>query len=215
MTATDILVMSSAESENGETAPGGQPQGPFEVSLQYSGPAVLLWLWSNAHSSEDTGLKAQSIQHTAGNTGQSSSHCFANVTSLLNYVVCASWTWLVCKQAQQSRCQPGASTTKAQSFRNTADDIRQTDRQTNGRTDRQTDRHMGMSDCRLAHTHELLVQTQSWYTRTAGSTGRVVYGHELTDTLLCKKHAQLAGKLSAANVLLIHQLRRSSQCLQS
>lgn len=132
--------MSSAESENGETAPGGQPQGPFEVSLQYSGPAVLLWLWSNAHSSEDTGLKAQSIQHTAGNTGQSSSHCFANVTSLLNYVVCASWTWLVCKQAQQSRCQPGASTTKAQSFRNTADDIRQTDRQTNGRTERRMDR---------------------------------------------------------------------------
>ena len=82
--ATDILVMSSAESESVETAPGGQPQGPFEVCLQYSGPAVLLWLWSNAHSSEDSGLKAQPIKHTAGNTGQSTSHCFAIAIRLLN-----------------------------------------------------------------------------------------------------------------------------------
>ncbi len=84
MTVTDILVMSSAESESVEAAPGGQPQGPFEVCLQYSGPAVLLWLWSNAHSSEDTGLKAQPIKHTAGNTGQSTSHCFATVISMLS-----------------------------------------------------------------------------------------------------------------------------------
>ncbi|DBA77107.1 hypothetical protein WJX77_005031 [Trebouxia sp. C0004] len=67
--AETVPLQQLPESENGETAPGGQPQGPFEVSLQYSGPAVLLWLWSNAHSSEDTGLKAQSIKHTAGNTG--------------------------------------------------------------------------------------------------------------------------------------------------
>ena len=84
MTAPDILFMSSAESESVEIAPGGQPQGPFEVCLQYSGPAVLLWLWSNAHSSEDTGLKAQPIKHTAGNTGQSTSHCFAIAIRLLN-----------------------------------------------------------------------------------------------------------------------------------
>lgn len=83
MTVNDYLIMSSAESESVETAPGGQPQGPFEVCLQYSGPAVLLWLWSNAHSSEDSGLKAQPIKHTAGNTGQSS-HCFATALSLLN-----------------------------------------------------------------------------------------------------------------------------------
>lgn len=59
-----------AESGDGANAPGSQQEGPFEVSLQYNGPAVLLWLWSNAHSSEDTGLKAQSIKHTAGKTGK-------------------------------------------------------------------------------------------------------------------------------------------------
>ena len=52
-----------------EAGPAEQPEGPFEVSLQYNGPAVLLWLWSNAHSSENTGLKAQPIKHTAGNSG--------------------------------------------------------------------------------------------------------------------------------------------------
>lgn len=55
--------------QEGETGPGEQPEGPFEVSLQYNGPAVLLWLWSNAHSSENTGLKAQPIKHIAGNSG--------------------------------------------------------------------------------------------------------------------------------------------------
>lgn len=108
--------MSSAESESVETAPGGQPQGPFEVCLQYSGPAVLLWLWSNAHSSEDTGLKAQPIKHTAGNTGHFS-HCFAIAISLLNEAACASQTWLVCRKDGP----------KAQSVNNTADDFRWTD----------------------------------------------------------------------------------------
>ena len=62
---TDLV---SAEIGDG-LVPESQPEGPFEVALQYGGPAVLPWLWSNAHSSEDTGLKAHSIKHTAGNTG--------------------------------------------------------------------------------------------------------------------------------------------------
>lgn len=55
--------------QDGEPGPAEQPEGPFEVTLQYNGPAVLLWLWSNAHSSENTGLKAQPIKHIAGNSG--------------------------------------------------------------------------------------------------------------------------------------------------
>lgn len=58
-----------AGQEGEGNSPAEEPEGPFQVSLQYNGPAVLLWLWSNAHSSENTGLKAHPIKHTAGNSG--------------------------------------------------------------------------------------------------------------------------------------------------
>ena len=58
-----------AGQEGEERGRAEQPEGPFQVSLQYNGPAVLLWLWSNARSSENTGLKAYPIKHTAGNSG--------------------------------------------------------------------------------------------------------------------------------------------------
>ena len=51
-------------------SPANQPQGPFEVTLEYTGPAVMMWLWSNAHSTEDSGLRAGPIKHTAGETGE-------------------------------------------------------------------------------------------------------------------------------------------------
>ena len=88
-----------AEAGEGPSAPGGQqqqPQGPFEVTLQYSGPAVLLWLWSNAHSSEDTGLKAHSIKHTAGNTGDLSTHEVLCLTIDLSEALGRHWADMTC-----------------------------------------------------------------------------------------------------------------------
>ncbi|KAL3141541.1 Son of sevenless 1, variant 2 [Trebouxia sp. C0010 RCD-2024] len=67
--ADSVPLHQLAGPEGQEQGPAEQPEGPFQVSLQYNGPAVLLWLWSNARSSENTGLKAYPIKHTAGSSG--------------------------------------------------------------------------------------------------------------------------------------------------
>ncbi|KAL3155128.1 Son of sevenless 1, variant 2 [Trebouxia sp. C0009 RCD-2024] len=67
--ADSVPLHQLAGPEGQEQGPAEQPEGPFQVSLQYNGPAVLLWLWSNARSSENTGLKACPIKHTAGSSG--------------------------------------------------------------------------------------------------------------------------------------------------
>ena len=76
-----------------------------------------------------------------------------------------------------------------------------------------------MSGCRFGAIPELLVQTQSithalmHAQQAAQANFLTVYGQGFTDTLLCMEDAHLAGKLLAANVVLIHQPRSSLQCL--
>lgn len=53
----------------GASISAGQ-QGNLEVAVQYSGPAVLPWLWQPVEIDGDVVLVPQPIPHTAGPSGE-------------------------------------------------------------------------------------------------------------------------------------------------